>query len=87
MKAGNVKRMALPAFGVGVGMLASPKVSAAHPTLTKYPELAPLILIILSLVLMRYRAARGFSLGLGAVALVSRGRASSPLSNPGQTRG
>ncbi len=70
MKIGNVKRMVLPAAGIGIGMLAAPKVTAAHPTLSKYPWLVPLILLFVAVILMRYRAARGAALGLGAIAFV-----------------
>lgn len=70
MKARNVKAMALPAVGVGAGMLASPKVSAAHPFLARYPEIAPVILLIVALALFGVKKARGFAIGLGAVALV-----------------
>lgn len=69
-KVKNVKQMVLPALGVGMGMFASPKVAGLHPTLAKYPELAPLILLVIAVLLLGVKKARGFSIGLGAVALV-----------------
>lgn len=70
MKLGKVKTMVLPAAGIGLGMFAAPKVTAASPTLSKYPWLVPLILIFVALILMRYRATRGLALGFGAIAFV-----------------
>jgi len=70
MKVKSAKQMVLPALGVGAGMLASPKVSAAHPTLARYPEIAPVILLIVAIALFGVAKARGFAIGLGAVALV-----------------
>ena len=70
MKVRSAKQMVLPALGVGAGMFASPKVSAAHPTLAKYPEIAPVILLIVAIALFGVQKARGFAIGLGAVALV-----------------
>lgn len=69
-KISGVKQMVLPALGVGAGMLASPKVAGLHPTLAKYPELSPLILLIVAVLLLGVKKARTFSVGLGAVALV-----------------
>ena len=69
-KVKNVKRMIAPALGVGAGMLASPKVAGLHPTLAKYPELSPLILLVVAVLLLGTKKAKGFGLGLGAVALV-----------------
>jgi len=70
IKVKNAKRMFGPALGVGAGMFASPKVSAAHPTLAKYPEIAPVILLIVAIALFGVQKARGFAIGLGALALV-----------------
>ena len=70
MKAKNVKGMVLPAAGVGVGMLASPKVGSLHPFLSAHPYLPPIILLFIALALFSYAKARPFALGLGAVALV-----------------
>lgn len=70
MKVRNVKQMALPALGVGAGMFASPKVSGLHPTLAKYPEITPIILLLVALGLFGVKKARAFAIGLGAVALV-----------------
>lgn len=70
MKVTSAKQMVLPALGIGAGMFASPKVSAAHPTLAKYPEIAPVILLIVAIALFGVKKARGFAIGLGAVALV-----------------
>ncbi|MBA7501186.1 MAG: hypothetical protein GH144_00115 [Clostridia bacterium] len=69
-KISGVKQMVVPALGIGAGMLASPKVAGTHPTFAKYPELAPLILLIVAVLLLGVRKARSFSIGLGAVALV-----------------
>ena len=70
MKLGNAKSMVLPGLGVGVGMVASPKVAGMHPFLSAHPYLPPIILLILALILFSYGKARPFALGLGAVALV-----------------
>lgn len=70
MKARNVSTMVLPALGIGTGMVASPKIGAAHPFLAKYPEVVPVILLIVALALFGVRKARGYAVGLGAVALV-----------------
>lgn len=70
MKLKNAKGMVLPAAGVGVGMLGSPKVAGLHPILTAYPYLPPIILFLIALALFSYAKARPFALGLGAVALV-----------------
>ena len=70
MKIRNVKGMALPALGVGVGMLGSPKVAEVHPFLTKHPYLPPILLLLVALVLFSYKKARPFALGLGAFSLV-----------------
>lgn len=70
MKLRSAKQMVGPALGVGAGMFASPKVSAAHPTLAKYPEIAPVVLLIVAIALFGVQKARGFAIGLGAVALV-----------------
>jgi len=70
MKVTSAKQMVLPALGIGAGMVASPKVSAAHPILAKYPEIAPVILLIVAIALFGVQKARGFAIGLGAVALV-----------------
>ena len=69
-KVSGVKRMIVPALGVGAGMLASPKVAGLHPTLAKYPELSPLILLIVAVLLLGVKKARSFGIRLGAVALV-----------------
>ncbi len=69
-KIGGVKQMVLPAIGIGAGMLASPKVAGLHPTFAKYPELSPLILLVVAVLLLGVKKARTFSIGLGAVALV-----------------
>ena len=69
-KVRDVKQMVLPALGLGAGMLASPKVAGLHPTLAKYPELSPLILLVVAVLLLGTRKAKGFAVGLGAVALV-----------------
>ena len=69
-KVSGVKRMIVPALGVGAGMLASPKVAGLHPTLAKYPELSPLILLVVAVLLLGVKKARSFGIGLGAVALV-----------------
>lgn len=69
-KIGRVKQMVLPALGVGAGMLASPKVAGLHPTFAKYPELSPLILLVVAVLLLGTKKGRTFGIGLGAVALV-----------------
>ncbi len=69
-KVAGVKQMIVPALGVGAGMLASPKVAGLHPTFAKYPELSPLILLIVAVLLLGVKKARTFGVGLGAVALV-----------------
>jgi len=69
-KVSGVKQMIVPALGVGAGMLASPKVASLHPTLAKYPELSPLILLVVAILLLGVKKARSFGIGLGAVALV-----------------
>jgi len=69
-KVSGVKQMIVPALGVGAGMLASPKVAGLHPTLAKYPELSPLILLVVAVLLLGVKKARSFGIGLGAVALV-----------------
>lgn len=69
-KVRDVKQMVLPALGLGAGMLASPKVAGLHPTFAKYPELSPLILLVVAVLLLGTRKAKGFAVGLGAVALV-----------------
>jgi len=70
MKLANTKGMVLPGLGVGVGMVASPKVAGMHPFLSAHPYLPPIILLFLALALFSYAKARPFALGLGAVALV-----------------
>lgn len=71
MKVGTrAKGMVLPALGVGTGMLGSPKIAEASPFLGKYPYLPPIILLIVALALFSYKKARGFAIGLGAVAMV-----------------
>ena len=69
-KVSGVKQMIVPALGVGAGMLASPKVAGLHPTFAKYPELSPLILLVVAILLLGVKKARTFGIGLGAVALV-----------------
>ena len=69
-KVRDMKQMVLPALGLGAGMLASPKVAGLHPTLAKYPELSPLILLVVAILLLGTKKAKGFAVGLGAVALV-----------------
>jgi len=69
-KVRDVKQVVLPALGVGAGMLASPKVAGLHPTLAKYPELSPLILLVVAVLLLGVKKGRSFGIGLGAVALV-----------------
>ena len=69
-KVRDVKQMVFPALGLGAGMFASPKVAGLHPTLAKYPELSPLILLVVALLLLGMKKAKGFAVGLGAVALV-----------------
>jgi len=69
-KVRDMKQMVLPALGLGAGMLASPKVAGLHPILAKYPELSPLILLVVAVLLLGTKKAKGFAVGLGAVALV-----------------
>lgn len=70
MKLAQTKGMVAPALGVGVGMLASPKITSVSPFLVKYPYVTPVILLLVALALLGYPKARGFGIGLGAVALV-----------------
>lgn len=92
MKARNVKGMAFPALGVGAGMLGNPKVAEVHPFLTKHPYLPPILLLLVALVLCRYKKARPFALGLGAVSLVFLvmaiwGKVTGKIGAPGEEAG
>lgn len=73
MKLGNAKGLVMPALGVGVGMLASPKIQGVSPVLAKYPYITPIILVFVALALMSSTKTRPFALGLGAVAMVFLG--------------
>ena len=70
MKLSQTKGMVAPALGVGVGMLASPKITSVSPFLSKYPFISPIILLLIALALLGYPKARSFGIGLGAIALV-----------------